>query len=90
VTASTGGTPYPDIDENTLKQYFPRLVYLDAVELATELGNAKAANTLLLGAMSAALKLPEEAWYDAVRKSVKPKFVDVNIQAFRKGRALPG
>lgn len=86
VTASTGGTPYPDVDEKFLKRYFPKLVYLDAVEKAAELGNIKAANTLLLGAMSAALSLPVEAWYEAVRKSIKPHWVDINIQAFQKGR----
>ncbi len=58
VTASTGGTPYPDVDEEFLRHYFPRLVYLDAVEMATQLGNAKTANTLLLGAMSSQLSLP--------------------------------
>ncbi len=55
VTASTGGTPYPDVDEEFLRHYFPRLVYLDAVEMATKLGNAKTANTILLGAMSTQL-----------------------------------
>ncbi|MDR2704866.1 MAG: indolepyruvate oxidoreductase subunit beta, partial [Planctomycetaceae bacterium] len=45
VTASTGGTPYPEIDEQILSQYFSKLVYLDAIAIASELGNAKAANT---------------------------------------------
>lgn len=88
VTASTGGTPYPDVDEELLSHYFPRLVYLDAVELATELGNAKTANTILLGAMSTKLDLPEEAWLEAIRRSVKEKFVEINIQAFRRGREI--
>ena len=86
VTASTGGTPYPDVDEEFLRHYFPRLVYLDAVEMATQLGNAKTANTLLLGAMSSQLSLPEQAWHEAIRKSVKEKFVDINIAAFQAGR----
>ncbi len=86
VTASTGGTPYPEIDETRLAQFFPRLVYLDAVEMATQLGNAKTTNTILLGAMSTQLTLPEQAWHEAIRKSVKEKFVDLNIQAFQCGR----
>ena len=86
VTASTGGTQYPDVDERFLSEYFPRLVYLDAVEMATELGNAKTANTILLGAMSTQLELPEKAWEEAIRRSVKDKFVDVNIKAFQRGR----
>ncbi len=86
VTASTGGTPYPEVDEEFLQHYFPRLVYLDAVELATQLGNAKTANTILLGAMSTQLSLPEKAWHEAIRKSVKANFVDMNITAFQQGR----
>ncbi len=86
VTASSGGTPYPDIDEEFLSHYFPKLVYLDAVGAAMELGNVKAANTILLGAMSTRLDLPETAWVEAIRRSVKEKFVDLNIEAFRRGR----
>ena len=86
VTASTGGTPYPEVDEELLAHYFPRLVYLDAVEMATELGNSKAANTILLGAMSTQLDLPEKAWEEAIRRSVREKFVEINLRAFRLGR----
>ncbi len=87
VTASTGGAPYPDLDEATLSRFFPRLVYLDAVGMATQLGNPKTANTILLGAMSTRLDLPEKAWREAIRKSMKEKFVDINLQAFQRGRA---
>ncbi|MDR0705780.1 MAG: indolepyruvate oxidoreductase subunit beta [Planctomycetaceae bacterium] len=86
VTASTGGTPYPEIDEQILSQYFSKLVYLDAVAIASKLGNAKAANTILLGAMSTRLDLPETAWMEAIRQSVKKQFIDINIAAFQKGK----
>ncbi|MDR2439692.1 MAG: indolepyruvate oxidoreductase subunit beta [Planctomycetaceae bacterium] len=88
VTSSTGGTPYPDIDEKILSQYFSKLVYLDAISIALELGNAKAANTILLGAMSTCLDLPETAWIEAIRQSVKKQFIDVNITAFQKGKEM--
>ena len=85
VTSSTGGTPYPEVDEELLSHYFPQLVYLDAVEMAAELGNVKASNTILLGALSTRLDLPDEAWIEAIRRSVKEQFVEINIQAFRRG-----
>jgi indolepyruvate ferredoxin oxidoreductase beta subunit len=88
VTASTGGTPYPEIDEKFLSPYFSKLVYLDAISIASELGNAKAANTILLGAMSTCLDLPETSWVEAIRRSVKKQFIDINIAAFQKGRSL--
>ena len=86
VTASSGAVGYPEIDETLLKQYFSRLVYIDAVAEAARLGNPKAANTILLGAMSSQLDLPQVAWETAIRKSVKAKLVDVNLQAFLCGR----
>jgi len=86
VTASSGNIPYPELGEAELRPFFPNLVYINAVELATELGNAKAANTVLLGAMSTHLDLPIKAWTVALRKSVKKQFVDINLQAFEEGR----
>ena len=88
VTASIGTVGYPEIDETLLKNYFPRLVYLEAVQEATKLGNPKAANTILLGAMSSQLDLPLDAWENAIRKSVKEKFIEMNLQAFHLGRSL--
>jgi len=87
VTASTGRTPYPDVDESMLATFFPKVVYLQAVELATALGNIKTANIILLGAVSAYLDLPESAWETAIQRSVKENFVAVNLEAFHKGRA---
>jgi indolepyruvate ferredoxin oxidoreductase beta subunit len=88
VTSSSGGTPYPDVDEQMLSKFFPKLVYLQAVELATALGNIKTSNMILLGALSLYLDLPENAWETAIRRSVKDKFVAVNIAAFQQGRAI--
>jgi len=87
VTSSTGGTPYPDVDEAVLSQFFQRLVYLQALDMATVLGNVKTANIVLLGAISTFLDLPVDAWETAIRKCVKEKFAAINIEAFHKGRA---
>ncbi|AQQ09194.1 indolepyruvate oxidoreductase subunit beta [Sedimentisphaera cyanobacteriorum] len=52
-------------------------------------GNVRAANVVLLGALSKGLdKLSEEAWLEAVKISVKPKFIDLNIKAFKTGREI--
>jgi len=87
VTSSMGGTPYPEVDEALLSKYFSRLVYLQALDMATALGNVKTANIIVLGAISTYLDLPVDAWETAIRKCVKEKFVAVNIEAFQKGRA---
>lgn len=86
VTASSGQTPYPEINQQILEQFFPRLIYLHAVEKATELGNARAANSILLGALSTQLDFSLDVWEVAIKKCVKPKFIDLNIEAFLFGR----
>jgi indolepyruvate ferredoxin oxidoreductase beta subunit len=88
VTASTGGTPYPDVDEPVLSKFFPKLIYLHALEIATVLGNVKTANIVLLGTLSTYLDLPESAWETAIKRSVKEKFAAVNLVAFQKGRTI--
>jgi len=58
----------------------------DAGHIAAELGNAKAANTLLLGMLSTALNFPEQQWLEILTRSVPPQTVEINRQAFAKGR----
>ena len=88
VTSSTGGTPYPDIDESLLSKFFQKLVFLRALKMAIALGNVKTANIVLLGAISNYLDLPADAWEAAIRRSVKEKLIVVNMEAFQCGRAV--
>lgn len=87
VTVSSGsGAAYPTDAEDRLKAVFKRLVYLDASKIAVELGNIKTANVVILGAISAGLDLPIEAWQEAIKSSVAEKFREINLKAFAKGR----
>jgi len=60
---------------------------IDATQMAEELGNERAANVVLLGALSTALDFPGEDWEKAVTEFVPKKTVAVNLEAFRRGRA---
>ncbi|MCI9128798.1 MAG: indolepyruvate oxidoreductase subunit beta [Eggerthellaceae bacterium] len=55
---------------------------------AREVGSAKCANVVMLGAVSTVMDLSEDAWIGAVRANVPPKTVDMNIEAFKAGRAF--
>ena len=88
VTVSSGATTYPEMGEEELRRYFPRLAYVPAVERALELGNARAANVVLLGALSTQLNLADDAWENALKQCVKPAFVELNMRAFALGREL--
>ncbi|HHI81950.1 MAG TPA: pyruvate ferredoxin oxidoreductase, partial [Rhizobiales bacterium] len=60
---------------------------LDASGMALELGNERAANTVLLGILSTAFEFDEESWLAVIEKFVPPKSVEINRKAFVAGRA---
>ena len=59
---------------------------LDAGRMAEELGNARAANTILLGTMSAAMDFPLEEWLSVLNQFVPKGTEEINRQAFLLGR----
>lgn len=60
-----------------------------AGELATELGNPKAMNVVLLGALVKAIgTLDDVDWDKQIEANVKPKFVELNKKAFKVGYDL--
>jgi len=86
VTVSSGAANYPADAEARCAAVFPALKLLDAVTLAQQAGDARSANVVIMGALSNGLTLPESAWEGAIRKAVKPKFVEMNLRAFAIGR----
>ena len=83
----TGAAKYPEKILDKLKEEVD-LTALDALSLALEAGNAKAANVVLIGVMAKNTSIPYEEWVETVRTSVPPKFVDVNLKAFDLGYNL--
>jgi indolepyruvate ferredoxin oxidoreductase beta subunit len=60
---------------------------IEATEIAQTLGNERASNVVLLGALSLALEFGANEWEAVLRDIVPPKTVDLNLAAFRAGRA---
>jgi len=58
---------------------------LDAARIATELGNAKAMNIVLLGALIRSLQLENIDWDSILERLVKPAFLELNKKALRQG-----
>jgi indolepyruvate ferredoxin oxidoreductase beta subunit len=59
---------------------------IDATDMAEKLGNERAANVVLLGALSTALEFSTTDWEKTVAEFVPKKTVAVNLEAFRRGR----
>ena len=53
---------------------------------AREAGSSKAANVVLLGALSAFLGFSEDTWLESIRSHVPPKTIDIICAAFQAGR----
>ena len=87
-TVSSGLANYPNNCEKRLNEVYKNLVYFNAGKMAHDLGDKRMANTIVLGAMSNAIQLPLDAWEQSIRKSVKPKYVEMNLKAFHAGRDL--
>jgi indolepyruvate ferredoxin oxidoreductase beta subunit len=92
VTVSSGTAVYPG-DEHLAKVFGSlgaELVMVPGERLAQEAGNVKAANVVLLGAVSKLLPLPEETWWECLAQRVPKKFLEVNRVAFASGREAVG
>ena len=63
-------------------------VAFDATGIAKELGNEKAMNIVLFGALSKVLELDNINWEEIIKDTVKEKFIDLNIKAYRAGREM--
>ena len=61
-------------------------VMIDSSALAAEVGNPKATNIVLLGALSRDLDFDEQVWIDVISKRVPPKTIESNLKAFQAGR----
>ncbi len=65
-----------------------KIVEIDALDLAMEVGTSKAVNIVMMGALSNYLGVDEQLWREAIEEAfaAKPKTIPGNISAFEKGR----
>lgn len=59
---------------------------LDATKIATELGEPRAANTVLLGVLSTALEFSADDWREVIAENVPARALEANRLAFDAGR----
>ena len=58
--------------------------------ITRELGNRKVVNVIMIGYLSRFLGLPDEAWQTAIDRYVPKRFLDLNKEAFARGREAAG
>ena len=83
-----GDAEYPADIEPWIIENVKNQLFVDTSEALKTIGNAKSLNIMMLGVLSQYLDFTTDDWHNAIRSLVKPKFIDLNISAFEKGREL--
>lgn len=87
-SADTSVNPYPEDAEKRLIDSGFRVVAINSLAIAKEVGNLKVENVIMVGALSSFLDFPQEKWEQAISESVPQKTVKINIEAFKKGQEI--
>ena len=82
-----GSADYPQGINEYLSEHANTLIF-DAEKYAIELGNIRAMNVVIVGALAKALDLPNVDWNQCIADNVKAQFVDLNKKAFEVGYNL--
>lgn len=84
ITVVTGAAEYPaGIIEELKKDY--EVYSVDAMAQALKMGNAKVFNIIVLGVAAKHMDFSKQAWLEVIEKTVPPKTVEINKQAFLLG-----
>lgn len=81
----TGAAAYPSDAIDSLKKVCPNVAVIEAARTAEALGNVKAQNIVLLGALVRQLGLEGIDWKAIIQSSVPARFAELNLKAFDAG-----
>ncbi|NLM74875.1 MAG: indolepyruvate oxidoreductase subunit beta [Clostridiaceae bacterium] len=81
----TGSAKYPENIIEKIKENYPNTISVPALEMAKACGSVKAVNVVMIGVMARRTGIDREIWLNAIKKIIKPQFVDMNIKAFNMG-----
>jgi len=80
--------PYPDEGNDFLLEKGFNVVVVRATEKAIELGNYRAANVILLGALASHLDIPQAIWDETLEGRIPERLLELNRKAFAAGQEL--
>ncbi len=80
--------PYDALEIIKNRKY--RLLAMPASQIARDLGDARMANVVLLGAMSNWLPISKTDWDKTLRQRIPERFREANLKAFSAGRSSAG
>ncbi len=81
----TGNAKYPENVIDALNKTDAEIISLDALSLAEQAGSSKAVNVVLIGVLAKNTDISKEKWIEAIKSTVPPKFLEMNLKAFELG-----
>lgn len=81
----TGARKYPDDILDKLKARAGKVIAVDALAVAEEIGELRSVNVVMLGALAAHLGVPFAKMDAALKSAVKPKLYEINRRALECG-----
>lgn len=87
VTVSSGQAEWPEDLDGRLRATFPKLEMIPALEIARGLGNVRAVNVVMIGALSTRTSIDDVLWRESIKALVKPRFLEINLKAYDAGRS---
>ena len=85
MAVNLGKASYPQEEEidSLLKSAASRVFWVNATEIAEDLGNPAVVGVVLLGVLSGLVGGEENAWLNVIKRMVPERFVELNMKAFR-------
>ncbi len=83
-----GKIPYPADVLDSITSLGIQVVTVDAFDIARDAGEVKAANVVMVGAMSAFLPMDASVYEEIINTRIPERFREVNLKAFAAGRKI--
>jgi len=87
-SVAMGQIPYPADVLDAISSQGIQVVAVDAFDIAQDAGEVKAANIVMVGAMSAFLPMEVAVYEHIINTRIPERFREVNLKAFAAGRAI--
>jgi indolepyruvate ferredoxin oxidoreductase, beta subunit len=81
-----GEMEYPKAIPETIQSKIKKFYLVKGTEIALQLGDVRAANVVLLGAISNFFEVNEDLWLKTILNYLPPKVHELNRKAFSAGR----
>lgn len=82
-----GKNDYPELVIEKVSEKVETQV-INAFDIASELGNVRTMNVVIVGSLVKAMGLDDIDWESVIRSNVKESFGDINVRAFNMGLSM--